>query len=521
MSELNIELKISADEYSHDELRRFKPIGKTWELFSSGLSNLVKSIRSKPSSRAYFLIGRYGMGKTLFIRKKITELIRLEPYVVPIYMPLRRLSRDLEVIKRREGVEGFLKLFSKWYEKIGSALIEDYNVWSVGKSLNGTNVNRLKIVCETFNNSKSLDGILKTISEAGLIPLIVFDELEALITRDSRWVLAKTLGEPSVHNIIRELFNNMYVIASGVAPWDGLIIFASVFNYEEWIYYPLKELALSGQYQEELAQFLTGIGVRSRSIDRILSINDINERLKAVKDEVKRVKSSSPLLQAATQERLSPYTLMIRYQASDYEEFARRLQIKLSIEGLPQFFEKIEFKPRTLINIAIKLRELGLSEFTYRTISQVIRLSDQMAELRRVVEDIWRKVVHAKWPWRLLGLLEEGLILFSYDVVLPDVSMRNELLNRLSRALNIKIKRPISIDELKRIYNILDQLRLKYKILRQDYLKINGGLRRVFYIDENLIRWVFGDKYDIYGEEINIREYFNRILMRIRGRVRE
>ena len=156
MSELNIELKISADEYSHDELRRFKPIGKTWELFSSGLSNLVKSIRSKPSSRAYFLIGRYGMGKTLFIRKKITELIRLEPYVVPIYMPLRRLSRDLEVIKRREGVEGFLKLFSKWYEKIGSALIEDYNVWSVGKSLNGTNVNRLKIVCETFNNSKSI-----------------------------------------------------------------------------------------------------------------------------------------------------------------------------------------------------------------------------------------------------------------------------------------------------------------------------------------------------------------------------
>lgn len=511
----SVSLKIAADEYTYADLHGFNPIGHSWKLFDSGLSKLINELKERPSSKAYFLIGRYGMGKTLFIRKKVTELVRLEPHVAPIYAPLRRLADVLPALKTKEkNIEGFLRLLGKWFYDEGYCIVEEQNVWSLGKSLRtGSGINRLRVIYDSFITAKDLNDALKAVSESGLIPLLVLDELEALVVRGSRWNLGRKLGEPSAHGVIRDLFNSIYIIASGAASWRGLIVFTSVFDYEEWIRYPLREVALDREYSTDdpLTEFITSMGISSRSIERIRSIDDIEERLKAVDEEVKRVRQSNPLLQVATQERLRPFTLKLRYSAEEYEKFAEMLGIELAIKGLPHLFEKIELKPRTLIFIVMRLKELGFDKLTYETLGNVIRTINKFNDFRNVINRLWRRTVHAKWPQRLLGLAEEGLILFDYDIVLPDPSQRDELLERLSRALDIEIQRPLTMDGLSRIRNVLDNLRLNYEIVRQDYLRNkNGRHRRVYYIDENVVRWIFGDTRDEYGEEIDIERYLER-----------
>ena len=505
MKSLQQRFPTSSDEYSPEEVYRIEPIGSSWKIFSRKVTSSIEDVEKNPVSRVNFLIGRYGMGKTLFVRKKITEVFRDKPFTLPLYMPLRRLFYALQ--RARKRFDSFLKFYLKWYVETGFSLVDVKSAWETGKTTSGLFKSRYAVLKELADKSiTSVDELLRIIRETGFIPIFAMDELEALITRETRDLLgsANIVGTSTAHDVVADLFVEMYDISSGTAPWNGLLILASVYDLEEWPTFIVREIVNYGVGEKTLAEFAERLRLPRGSIERIAQPSGLNERREIAKEELAKIKPMFPLLQQATYQRLKERVVKIRYRSSDYREFLQRLGLKVPKERelLLDLFYQISLTPRTLISLAKSMREQGLSIVNYDSLSKIMVNSGKVDELRNILFDIV-KIRHAKWHKRLASLVEQGLIIFETDIVLEDVGAREDLLNRLSKALFVKIKRPVTFDDVRRVNDILTSLRLKYKFIKHTYVKGSG----VYYLDENLLRWLLGDEYDVFGEKIDIEEY--------------
>jgi len=492
----------SSDEYTPDEVYNIEPIGIHWKMFSRKISSAIEDLEEANVSRVVFLVGRYGMGKTLFVRKKLTEVFRNKPHIFPLYMPLRKLFYALQYT--RKTPESFIKFYVQWYANEGLRLVDVEKAWKTGQTTTGLFRSRLDILRKIAKeNINSIDSLMEEIERNNFIPVLALDELEALLTRESRGLLGR-VGNPTAHDVVADLFLRMYDISSGTAPWKGLLVLASVFDLEEWPLFILREIVNYGVHEEILSNFAIRLNLPRESIDRIRNTVGLEERRKVAKEELNKIKTMFPLLQQATYQRLKEKVIKITYRPEDYGQFVQRLGLKIPKERkiLLDLFYQIKLTPRTLISLTKVMKELNLDTLDYETMSKIMTISGKVEELKDILFRVVR-VKHAKWHKRLVSLVEQGLLIFETDIVLENIEAREDLLNRISKALSVKIRRPVTFDDLRRVNDILMTLRLKYKCLKLTYIRGTS----VYYLDENLLRWLFGDEYDVYGEKIDIEEY--------------
>ena len=455
-----------------------------------------------------YLIGKYGMGKTLFVKKLIYTVMKKKENIIPIYISLRALvSKDVAELaksKKYSAITLALIKLSKELTRLAPRID-----WSSGETITGTKRSResvVKSLCE--QEYSTIPDLFKAIYDEGFLPLVVIDELEAILLRSTR----RLLGDIGFIDLIVDVINSVHLYLRKHINVPGLLILASVFDEKDWIKYPLEEFARDPR--SDVREFILKLGFKHEDLYPIESATELNERLRIAIDVFKSMRTRFPLLNPAVQQCLREKKIVIYYRESDYGRFIREyLGLELRHKLLTELFERIQMSMRTLIGICNNIKNYGYNHLDYDTLKEVF--SEKIVELDRKIDELRDKKIllkHEKWIMYLRNMIKNGLIVLHEDII-PTLIVREgeekeyyrRYCSTLCEVFNLSCDSewPCKSINVSSIRNRIDNIRLKYGAIRYATMLYSKG---AYYVDENLIRWLLGDPYDIFGEVVDLED---------------
>lgn len=431
MSEYNFVISTRAEDLALRPLENV-PIVPPLSLAYEGILKHIESVIKDYLYSAWFaVIGLYGSGKTLLLRRIAHESVQRYRNIIPIYFYLGKKNEILlfdslgEYVKEVEEYVNSNKPSTRvhgqpghWSERL-EALKEAYN--KITEERNTTKYN-----IELFFR------VMKELNRKGYYPLILLDEFERII------------------------YTGEGIRGSPVA----------ILNFDYFSQHFL-ELTRGGQ-------LFKGVGV-------IALTHDLPELVRKAKNEGFPHVSEVEKVRVGNYEKLefvSPNIVFnqkyfLHWSYEHLKTFCEKLNISLS-EDLIEIVSYTLPLPRVIISIYNRARELGIENVDSKSFYKLIK--DQLETLISHIRKYRTKngkllVSHAaKWDWRLKALLEEGY----YFVKMDKLHEVSKLIREKGLMVSKKMKRGKEEYEEERAYrtgrSIVETL-VKYGLYHFDSAK--------------------------------------------------
>jgi len=530
----NTRLYIQAEDFSADEVLNYNLVGdqsgRFYGLFTKELERAQERAKSGESYVKVLIVeGFYGMGKTLVTRRALLHAARNHPEVLPIYIPLRKfaLTREEELLNIAKSLNvkvsgrnilpyALLKWFELHKEFLGSYM------WSVGKTITDVAKSREEALIAVIQfGPTTLKDLIKTVNDLGFVPLVVIDELEAFLLRDTRRIVLTAFEDaPSV--MVSDVIIRLYEWFTNPPGLYGLLIISTAIKMDEsWVEQALKELAV---YPKDgtLERLLHYLQVEDSDYKRVIENPTEEGRLKEAERLVKAYVGKFVLTNPAVRQRIANYIVELKYKAGDYEELAKRAGIEPVIKEVFNYFEVINLSMRTYVNILNRLKGVGAERFDYNALSKIF--GDSVYKCYALDTELKSEKIipsHAKWLRRTCGLLEYGLIALPIDILpLTSIPPGNELksfyenfLKSLCWIFEVHSGEchPWNLNAVSKIRERLNSIRLQWQVVKLVTTR-KGSV--IYAVDEAFVRWLLEDPYDSIGNKIDIKEYVVRNIKR-------
>ena len=511
------------------DLEAYKVIGAQPSRFDSIFTSNLKSAINAGKATFSALVGYFGMGKTLILRKQLRFSIRTYNYVLPIYIPLRsiaqaRLIEGLDLLREfgvREPSALTLTL-ADWYMNC-KEFLGGYE-WDHGESLSGVKRKRIDVLRKAIEaNPRTIEDLAKVVAEQEFVPVLAIDETEALILRQTRQSPILLQRDDSVGTcLIEEVLKDLYIVTrmKKRVPCHITIATALDIRGDDWIRIPLQELA---RYPDDysLEKLLKLFGISDRDLRKVKEAHTYDERLEIANELASKYSGRLPFTNPAIKQHLENVTVELRYTSDEYAKFlSENLGIRVTLPILTHFFEHAKISFRTLVRIAQELHSMKIEHLDYNALSAVFR--SRVTTCYEVDTELKNSKVipkHSKWLTRVCGLIEEGIIALPRDIapLIKDldetqrVKLCKEILGKLCKVLDIPLGKCgwWSADCIMSIRSRIESIRLKWGAIKV----IIGRHGTEFYaVDEVLIRLILNDPYDLIGNTIDFRDYVRQLI---------
>lgn len=417
-----------------------EPMGSAYRGIHEGIRNIISG---RVGSEWYAVVGLYGTGKTLLLRRIAHEAVNNYHRIIPIYFYMGRVDEILLFRTLQNYVNELERYVSKKPESITvlGKIHGNPEAWRERLSI-------LQEVVEEVKGLKERDfnlfvEVMKRLNDRGYYPLVIFDEFERLV------YTGEGLGTPpsgeSLYNFAM-LSDHFHELTRGVL-FSGIGVIALTDTLENLIEKADKERDLRPHVKH---------------VEEYTKVKYIN------------LKFSSPTI-------VFNGVYHLDWSELHLETLCNRLGVILPKDFIVTI-AKVLPTPRAILSAVDKARRRGFKLAGKRDVYKLLEneIKNFMEKLRGLRTSSGRPVVYAtsKWDEWLVTLLEHGY----YYITREDLAKIGELLIPLSKTRSEKItpeKVASSVLNSLLNYGVYERRGKGVYVLRRELLALFLGIERL------------------------------------------